>query len=223
MEDTILPKQKNHCADEKPKLDNARRLRGIYQIDPDDKEFNESLRNARKKVQVHMDSAMPCKLRKTSGSSSLKALKDPQQKTRDEQWQGEIVSNHQKKQAKMFCPCPMHLHASGFGHFAEGFRIRLSERQPQLDTSRPEKRSTSCLKTGISPHDTRTITLPRLSMQARPEDISRWREVLGRNAQRVVFFHNGFWSHIAIVTQYGHSEGPFPSLFVCSHTMCLRR
>ena len=32
---------------EKPKLDNVRRLRGTYFIDPQDKEFKEIIRNAR--------------------------------------------------------------------------------------------------------------------------------------------------------------------------------
>ena len=33
----------------KPKLDNARKLRGIYVVDPDDKEFNETIQNTRTK------------------------------------------------------------------------------------------------------------------------------------------------------------------------------
>ena len=33
---------------EKPKLDNASKLRGIYFIDPEDIEFKETMRNARK-------------------------------------------------------------------------------------------------------------------------------------------------------------------------------
>ena len=48
-------------------------------IHPEDKEFNETLKNVRKKLEVHMGSAMLCKLRKTSGNSSCKTLKDPEQ------------------------------------------------------------------------------------------------------------------------------------------------
>ena len=42
MSDASKRKEKQKLAIEKPKLDNARRLRGIYFIDPDDEEFKES-------------------------------------------------------------------------------------------------------------------------------------------------------------------------------------
>ena len=40
-------KEKHKWSNEEPKLDNARRLRGIYFIDPEDKEFKETIKNAR--------------------------------------------------------------------------------------------------------------------------------------------------------------------------------
>ena len=40
-------KEKQKWSHEKPKLDNARKLRGIYFIDPEDKEFKETIKNAR--------------------------------------------------------------------------------------------------------------------------------------------------------------------------------
>ena len=49
-----------------PKLDNARTLRGIYFIDPEDKEFKETIKNARKKLETPVAPAM---LRKTSKNS----------------------------------------------------------------------------------------------------------------------------------------------------------
>ena len=49
----------------KPKLDNARRLRGIYFIDPEDKEFKETIKNARQKLETPMAPAMLCKTSKT--------------------------------------------------------------------------------------------------------------------------------------------------------------
>ena len=58
-------KERHKWSDEKPKLDNARRLRGIYFIDPEDKEFKETIKNARKKLETPMAPAMPCKTSKT--------------------------------------------------------------------------------------------------------------------------------------------------------------
>ena len=67
-------REKQKWAIEKPKLDNARRLRGIYFIDPLDKEFKETIRNARKKLETPMARAMPCKTCKKSknGETSSK-------------------------------------------------------------------------------------------------------------------------------------------------------
>ena len=45
----------------KPKLDNARRLRGIYFIHPEDKEFKENFKNAWRKLETPMAPAMLCK------------------------------------------------------------------------------------------------------------------------------------------------------------------
>ena len=57
-------------------LKNARKLRGIYFIDPEDKEFKETIKNARKKLETSVATAMPCKLMKTNcgsdGSNKIK-------------------------------------------------------------------------------------------------------------------------------------------------------
>ena len=58
---TAQNREKQEWAKEKPKLDNARRLRGIYFIDPDDQDYNKILRHARRKLERPMDPAMPCK------------------------------------------------------------------------------------------------------------------------------------------------------------------
>ena len=42
--------EKHKWTIEKPKLDNARRLRGIYFIDPEDMEFKEIIKNCKKKI-----------------------------------------------------------------------------------------------------------------------------------------------------------------------------
>ena len=57
--------------EEKPKLDNARRLRGIYFIDPEDKENKETIKKARRKLDVPMDAAMHRK-KKAKPTSSLR-------------------------------------------------------------------------------------------------------------------------------------------------------
>ena len=54
-------REKQAWAIEKLKLDNARRLRGISFIDPEDGKYQEPLKNARRKLEVQMDAALPCK------------------------------------------------------------------------------------------------------------------------------------------------------------------
>ena len=61
-------KEKQKWAEEKIHLDNARKLRGIYFIDPKDKEFKETIKNARKKLETSVAPAMPCKIMKNCGS-----------------------------------------------------------------------------------------------------------------------------------------------------------
>ena len=43
-------REKTEWKNEMPKLDNARRVRGIYFVDPDDEEYKEHLKNARRKI-----------------------------------------------------------------------------------------------------------------------------------------------------------------------------
>ena len=46
------------------------KLRGIYFIDPEDKEFKETIKNARKKLETSVAPAMPCKIMKNCGSGA---------------------------------------------------------------------------------------------------------------------------------------------------------
>ena len=70
-------REEQKWAIEKPKLDNARRLRGIYFIDPEDKEFKETIKNARKKLETPMAPAMPCKImKKNCGSGTSNKIKN---------------------------------------------------------------------------------------------------------------------------------------------------
>ena len=61
-------KEKQKWSEEKIHLDNARKLRGIYFLDPEDKEFKETIKNARKKLETSVAPAMPCKIMKNCGS-----------------------------------------------------------------------------------------------------------------------------------------------------------
>ena len=54
--------KKQKWSEEKLHLENARKLRGIYFIDPEDKEFKETIKNACKKLETSVAPAMPCKL-----------------------------------------------------------------------------------------------------------------------------------------------------------------
>ena len=55
-------KEKQKWSNEKLHLENARKLRGIYFIDPEDKEFKETIKIARKKLETSVAPAMPCKI-----------------------------------------------------------------------------------------------------------------------------------------------------------------
>ena len=53
-------KEKHKLSNEKLHLDNARKLRGICFIDPENKEFKETIKNARKKLETSMAPTMLC-------------------------------------------------------------------------------------------------------------------------------------------------------------------
>ena len=61
-------KEKQKWSEEKIHLENARKLRGIYFIDPEDTEFKETIKSARKKLEKSVAPAMPCKIMKNCGS-----------------------------------------------------------------------------------------------------------------------------------------------------------
>ena len=64
MSEVSKQREKQKWAVEKPKLDNARRLRGIYFIDPADAGLKETTKHARRKSEVPMPAAMLCKIRR---------------------------------------------------------------------------------------------------------------------------------------------------------------
>ena len=62
-------KEKQKWSEEKLHLENDRKLRGIYFIDPEDTEFKETIKNARKNLETSVAPAMPCKIMKNCASS----------------------------------------------------------------------------------------------------------------------------------------------------------
>ena len=53
----------------------SHKLRGIYFIDPEDTEFKETIKNARKKLETSVAPAMPCKIMKNCGSGASNKIK----------------------------------------------------------------------------------------------------------------------------------------------------
>ena len=69
-------REKQKWSNEKLHLENARKLRGIYFIDLEDKEFKETIKNARKKLETLVAPAMPCKImKKNCGSGGSNKIK----------------------------------------------------------------------------------------------------------------------------------------------------
>ena len=69
-------KEKQKWSNERIHLENARKLRGIYFIDPEDTEFKETSKNARKKLETSVAPAMPCKImKKNCGSGESNKIK----------------------------------------------------------------------------------------------------------------------------------------------------
>ena len=68
-------KEKQKWSNEKLHLENARKLRGIYFIDPEDKEFRETIKNARKKLETSVAPAMLRKIMKNCGSGASNKIK----------------------------------------------------------------------------------------------------------------------------------------------------
>ena len=66
-------KEKQERAVGKPKIDNARRARGIYSVDPEHGELQRNHQNARQSVEILMEAAMPCKMETKKRLTKLRA------------------------------------------------------------------------------------------------------------------------------------------------------
>ena len=106
-------KEKQKWSHEKLHLDNTRKLRGIYFIDLEDKEFKETIKNARKKLETSMAPAMPCKTCKKNKYGEVRS------KTND---------------FKSKCPCI--LEASG------STRMRMEESPPKYHEDLSQEKET---------------------------------------------------------------------------------
>ena len=62
MSDASKRKEKQKWAIEKPKLDDARKSRGVFFIERDDGGFKRFMKNARGKFEITMPAAMPCRI-----------------------------------------------------------------------------------------------------------------------------------------------------------------
>ena len=69
-------KEKQKWSEEKLHLENARKLRGIYFIDPEDTKFKETIKNARKKLETSVAPAMACKISKNCRSGCIQQNSD---------------------------------------------------------------------------------------------------------------------------------------------------
>ena len=58
MSKSFRNEEKRQWAVEKPKLDNACRLRGVYHVDPDDMEFENTKKFARRMLEIPLESPM---------------------------------------------------------------------------------------------------------------------------------------------------------------------
>ena len=70
MSDASKRKANQKWPIEKPKLDNARKLRGIFFMEPEDEDFKNIMKNARWKFEIPMPVTMPCKTPIHSGGET---------------------------------------------------------------------------------------------------------------------------------------------------------
>ena len=70
VSDASKRKEKQKWAIEKPKLDNARKSSGISFIEPEDEDFKNIMKNARRKLEIPMPAAVPCETPMHSGGET---------------------------------------------------------------------------------------------------------------------------------------------------------
>ena len=72
--------EKQTWAVEKPKLDNARNLRGIYFVEPDYEESKDTMEKSRRKLEVPMPAGMPRKNQRDKNKETCRKPDTPKTK-----------------------------------------------------------------------------------------------------------------------------------------------
>ena len=132
MSNAAQKKEKQEWTMEKPKLDNARRLRGICFIDPEDgeREKKEAIKTARKKLEILMEAAMACK---TGTKKCLKKLRgtvsESDESNTKHAW---IVEAHEstRKRLESTLPKDFEDHIAGTGYNSISHHILLHKFLP---------------------------------------------------------------------------------------------
>ena len=110
---------------DKPKLDNARKLRGIYFLDLDDGEFKETIQKARKNMKVPTEAAVPSKmetrtrLKKSRGKSTTK----PKEPTKSKRQSMHASWRHMNIAGKEFYSIGHHNLVRNFVHMPQAMKI----------------------------------------------------------------------------------------------------
>ena len=103
-------REKQAWKNEKSKLDNARRLRENFFLDPSDEESKEIIKSARKKLEISMEPAMPCERKAhLDGTRKRKLLRNPNasQKVPKTEY-GCIVGSHESTRPRAELSQPKH-------------------------------------------------------------------------------------------------------------------
>ena len=110
-------REKQEWAKEKPKLDNARRLRGIYFIDPDDEEYREIYQKREEKTGRLVAPAMPCE-RTPNGITNVTAKAEDCIRKNSKTVYGCIVESHESTRQRVESSQPKnhedHIAGKGF-------------------------------------------------------------------------------------------------------------
>ena len=83
LSDASKKKAKQRWAVEKPKLDNARQLRGIFFIEPNDEEFKLTMKAVRRKFEVPMPAVLLCTISTESNGETHRKIR--KRKTKEQQ------------------------------------------------------------------------------------------------------------------------------------------